>query len=77
MKCQPVRKLLSTYIFDIIIKLKILFLRSFCLIQYLSEGVRLRFKKKILFFFLSEDLSTLTNSVDPDEMSHCAALHCL
>ena len=36
--------------------------------------------KKILYF-LSEDLFTLTNSVDPDEMPHYVAfhlgLHCL
>ena len=39
---------------------------------YMSRGVRLKPKKCIL---LSEYLFTFTNSVDPDEMQHYAALH--
>ena len=49
-------------------------------IVYISRGVSLLFSNNIVFF-LSEDLFTLTNSVDPDEMQPNAAfhlgLHCL
>ena len=43
--------------------------------MYISRGVSLKFVNKLYYFV------TFTNSVDPDEMQHCAAfhlgLHCL
>ena len=33
--------------------------------------------QKLLYSFLSEDFFSFSNNVDPDEMQHYAAFHCL
>ena len=42
--------------------------------MYISRGVRLKFKKNVIFVCL-KIFYALTNSVDPDEMPQYAAFH--
>ena len=51
------------------------------IVHYTYQGCQVISFKKNIDFFLSEDLFTITNSVDPDEVPQDAAfhlgLHCL